>query len=177
MGGIGQHAIIRLHIRFDILDKVVGKLVHLPLERRVAARSKTEGAGVSRRLRRDEIEDRLDDIARRRGADELNSLRDEARRIAPLIGREVELAELDRLIGALQGTRDAPLTTDRAKARSAGAPYDPERLELFELLYAELRRTAPVIRSAPARTSETQRTLAFFDAYFSNFIEGTEFTS
>jgi hypothetical protein len=137
--------------------------------------SRRRGAGVSRTLRRDEIEDRLDDIARRRGADELNSLRDEARRIAPLIGREAELAELDRLIGALQGTRDAPLTTDRARARSAGAAFDPDRLELFELLYAELRRTAPVIRSAPARTSESQRTLAFFEAYFSNFIEGTEF--
>jgi hypothetical protein len=130
---------------------------------------------VSRTLRRDEVEARLDDIARRRGADELNRLRDEARRIAPLIGREAELAQLDRLIGALQGTADAPLLTDRARARHAGAAYDPDRLELFELLHAELRRTAPVIRPAPARTPEARPTLAFFEAYFSNFIEGTEF--
>ena len=43
-------------------------------------------------------------------------------------------------------------------------------------LGSPLRRTAPAIRPAPARTSEAQRTLAFFGAYFSNFIEGTEFT-
>jgi hypothetical protein len=137
--------------------------------------SRRRGGNVSRTLRRDEVEARLDDIARHRGADELNSLRDEARRIAPLIGREAELAQLDRLIGALQGTADVPLLTDRARARHAGAAYDPDRLELFELLHAELRRTAPVIRPAPTRTPEARPTLAFFEAYFSNFIEGTEF--
>ena len=137
--------------------------------------SRRRGNSESRTLRRDELELRLDDIARRRGDPELNRIRDEARRIAPLIGREAEFAELDRLIGALQGTRDLQLKSDRANARRVGSAFDPERVELFETLHGELVRTAPVIRPSPERTPESQRTLAFYEAYFSNFIEGTEF--
>ena len=129
----------------------------------------------SRTLRRDEMELRLDDIARRRGDAELNRIRDEARRIAPLLGREAEFAALDLLIGTLQGSRKSFLTSDRANARRGGEAFDPERIELFEALHGELLRTAPVIRQVPARTPGARSTLDFFDAYFSNFIEGTEF--
>lgn len=63
-----------------------------------------------------------------------------------------------------------------AIARWAGAPYDPACIELFEALADELlehwaltsRPRGPLLRI------ETQH-LAFIDAYFSNFIEGTTF--
>lgn len=139
------------------------------------APSRRRGAEVSRTLTRAEIETRLDDLVRRNGPEALNRLRDEARRLAPALGREAELIELDRLIGALLGTREASLETERATARSQGSPYDPDRLTLFETLHAELRATAPATRLAPERSPDGRATLAFFEAYFSNFIEGTEF--
>jgi len=139
------------------------------------APSRRRSGEVARTLSREELETRLDDMLRRAGPEALNRLRDEARRTAPLIGRKVEFEELDRLIGALQGTRDAPLKTERAKARRQGQPFDPDRLKLFEMLHRELRGTAPAIRPTREKGPEGRATLAFFEAYFSNFIEGTEF--
>lgn len=86
-----------------------------------------------------------------------------------------EAAELDTLIGALLGTQETELSAPTAKARSAGLPYDPERFMLFQLLHKELRGSPPVPRVAPIRDKGSSATLAFFEAYFSNFIEGTEF--
>lgn len=132
-------------------------------------------SGVKRTLGREEIEQRLDDLVRRNGDDALNRLRDEARQSAPRIGREAEFEAFDRLVGALLGTRKDELASIRARARHAGAPYDPDRLRLFEILHRELRALAPATGLARARNTEARSTQAFFDAYFSNFIEGTEF--
>ena len=54
-------------------------------------------------------------------------------------------------------------------------PYDSHRLELFTTLYGALRRQLLPARPAPALGREGLRNLAFFEAYFSNYIEGTEF--
>jgi hypothetical protein len=79
------------------------------------------------------------------------------------------------MMGALLGTRDTHLASPVAKARRKGRPYDPERLVLFERLRKALDDHPPVTRIAKPRSPEGQATLAFFEAYFSNFIEGTEF--
>ena len=129
-------------------------------------------SGVSRTLRPEELEQRLDQIAAARGQDALNELRDQARMLAPALGSELELADLERLIGALLGTREATLRTRAARARSAGLPFDSERLGLFELLRSELAAQPLASRPAPP---DPERLLAFFEAYFSNWIEGTEF--
>ncbi len=139
------------------------------------ALSRRRSSEVSRTLTRAELEIRLDDLIRRGGEDAANRLRDEARRVAPVIGRDEEFAELDKLIGALLGTRDDTLATNQARARGAGAPFDPNRIALFEQLHAELRATALPLRPARARGEEGDATRNFFEAYFSNFIEGTEF--
>lgn len=139
------------------------------------ASSRKRGGDVSRTLTRVELESRLDDVVRRNGVDGLNALRDEARRIAPLIDREAESEALDRLIGALLGTREDQLASERGKARGAGTPFDPDRIKLFDALHAELRASAPFSRPAEERSAEGRSVLAFYEAYFSNFIEGTEF--
>src|SRR3546814_18979622 len=54
--------------------------------------SRKRGGDVSRTLTRVEIEARLDDVIRRSGIEGLNALRDEAKRIAPLIGRKIARA-------------------------------------------------------------------------------------
>src|SRR3546814_567358 len=55
-------------------------------------------------------------------------------------------------------------------------PYDPDRLQLFEGLMFALRDSVAEHRAASPRSGDANATLAFFEAYFSNFIEGTEFT-
>ncbi|MBV8979159.1 MAG: Fic family protein [Alphaproteobacteria bacterium] len=127
---------------------------------------------ISRTLSKSEIETYLDQLLRHSGEDELNRLRDEARKIAPVIGREKEFAALNRMIGALLNTQTDKLLTPAARARRKGVPFDPARLELFESLRAELQRMPPQVRAE--RTGDGT-TLPFFEAYFSNFIEGTEF--
>jgi hypothetical protein len=128
--------------------------------------------GVARTLRREEIEQWLDRIARARGASSLNELRDRAREIASALGAEARFDELERLIGALLGTRDAPLRTAEARARRAGLGYDANRLALLETLRAELAAQTFAVRPEPP---DPERLSAFFEGYFSNWIEGTVF--
>ena len=52
----------------------------------------------------------------------------------------------------------------------------PARLAMFQTLHAVLRREPPVAHPAPSRDGDEAAALAFFEAYFSNYIEGTEFT-
>lgn len=135
------------------------------------APSRSRGS-TARTLTRAEIEAHLETILRRSGEAQLNKLRDGARALAPVIDREKELAALDKMIGALLDTRTDSLQTPAARARRRGMAYDPARLDLFESLRAELHRTPPQTRPAAA---DDGTTLPFFEAYFSNFIEGTEF--
>ncbi len=134
--------------------------------------SRARRSGVSRTLSRAEIEDELTRTAALRGNEALNELRDEASKIAASLDAEREMAMLDDLIGALLGTRDAQLGTPAARAASSGLGFDPRRIELFATLQAALLRDAVAGRpeqpvSLPA--------LSFVEAYFSNWIEGTEF--
>lgn len=93
-------------------------------------------SGASRTLSRQEIEDRLDDVIRRNGPDALNVIRDEARRIAPLIGREAEFEAFDRLVGAMLGTRTGVFEQAQAiiAARSVRLSDDEVLDKLREIL-------------------------------------------
>jgi len=138
--------------------------------------SRARGERVARTLSRQEIEDRLDTLLRRQGEVALNRLRDEARKIAPPLGLEEDFEAFNDLVGALLGTREADVKSAVGKARVAGQPFDPERVRLFEALFAALRETIPTDRPAPKRSGDANANLSFFEAYFSNFIEGTEFS-
>ena len=139
-------------------------------------RSRARGGLVARTLGRAEIEERLDTLIRLSGEEAANRLRDETRSLAPALDLKEEASALDAMIGALLGSREAELTAPSAVARRLGRPYDPDRLVLFQALHTALRDHPPLSRIAPIRGSEGNATLAFFEAYFSNFIEGTEFS-
>jgi hypothetical protein len=141
------------------------------LENMVPARARS---GVARRLSRREIEQRLEADLRDRGEAFVQNLRDAARKLAPALGLLSEFDKLDALIGTLLGTRNVPLLTDAGAARASGRPYDTRRLDLFVALHADLSKQAPAPRPDPGRAAEAL-SLPFFEAYFSNFIEGTEF--
>jgi hypothetical protein len=137
--------------------------------------SRKRGAEVARTLSRSELEERLDGLLRQGGEAALNRLRDDARDASRTLGMEEEFRILDELISAFLGTREAKLETGVAQARKRGLPYDPDRLALFEALFEELRARAPVTRPAGRMVDSAKTNLAFFEAYFSNYIEGTEF--
>jgi hypothetical protein len=128
--------------------------------------------GVARTLPKREIEDRLDEMLRQGGEAALQRLRDDARKTAAQLRMRGELRRLDALIGALLGSRRASLESPAAAARAAGLPYDPHRLDLFQRFYAELAGTTPMVR---LERSTDGPALPFFEAYFSNVIEGTRF--
>jgi hypothetical protein len=128
--------------------------------------------GLGRTISKAEVEQELTRLAELRGEPVLSEIRDQARALAPELSRERELAQLEELVGAVLGTRDAPLETKAAQARRAGLAFDRGRIELFEVLQAELLGDMPPHRP---EASGTLPTISFFEAYFSNYIEGTEF--
>lgn len=137
--------------------------------------SRRRGAIEPRTLSREEMEIWLDRILRTgSGERTLNQLRDEAREIAMALPMRKEMEQLDRLIGAMLGSRQVQSHSDLLRQRTEGRAYDPDRLPLFEALHQALVAMPPVFRPDD-REAEQRRFLPFFEAFFSNFIEGTRF--
>jgi hypothetical protein len=130
---------------------------------------------VAKTVGREEVERRLAEMLRISGEGALNQLRDQARAIAPELGLETQFRTLDDLIGALMRSRSAEMTAPAARAYAAGEPYDPQRLPMFEALFAGLREVSWPNRPDRSAEAPAFHNVAFFDAYFSNYIEGTEF--
>jgi fido (protein-threonine AMPylation protein) len=128
--------------------------------------------GTARTLSAVELEHELNRLVSIRGHDALTELRDHARVLAEPLGAEEQFAAFDDLVGALQGTRDAPLLTRAAEVARRGAPYDVRRLDLFGALQSAL-----LVEVFPRRPEQAGSlpALSFIEAYFSNWIEGTEF--
>jgi hypothetical protein len=134
------------------------------------------GTQHRRTLSRVEVEDWVDRVVRQDGEAGLGRLRDEARSLAPALGRERQMETLDGIVAAALGTGDAPLVSSTLRARAAGRAYDPARVDAFRSLAETLDRRAPTIVPALPEDEPRRRLLPFYEAYFSNFIEGTEFT-
>jgi Fic/DOC family len=135
--------------------------------------SRPRNGDPSRTLSRAELETELARLVSFRGKEGLNELRDEARRVAVPLGAEVEANALENLIATLLGTREATLASAVARAHGRGEGFDPRRTELFEVLQSYLLENAPLARR-PQQHDEGDA-LPFIEAYFSNYIEGTEF--
>jgi predicted CopG family antitoxin len=125
----------------------------------------------------EQIEERLDLLIRSRGEDAVNRLRDQAQELAPILGMEKEFTKLNRLISNILATGNSKdLRSPIAIARSLGEPFDPERIKLFEILYKALSAQKFPGHKDRNETTKSYRNFAFFESYFSNYIEGTEFT-
>jgi hypothetical protein len=124
-----------------------------------------------------EVEEWVDTLLNERGEDGLNKLRDQARQIATILNRQREFERLDAMIGAALSTGDAhEVRSERLRARLAGQPFDARRTAMFERLASDLLSRAPETMPALAVDDPRRRLLPFYEAYFSNYIEGTEFT-
>lgn len=139
---------------------------------RLSRRRKSE---LSPTLSIHEIEERLEQFLQRGSEKELNQLRDQIKEIASQIDLQKEGKKLDALIGSILGTKSINLKSPLGNARRFGLPYDKARLECFQNLYSHLKSLAPQSRLSQIQTETGWLNLSFFEAYFSNFIEGTEF--
>ncbi len=126
---------------------------------------------VSRTILRKELEERLEMLLQGAGSEALTKLLDDAKTIASKLGLKKECKILAGIIGTLLGTRDVAMAAPLSIARAQGFPYDPKRLDLFQKLFEALGNAI-----IPDRLIVHDGiALPFFEAYFSNFIEGTEF--
>jgi hypothetical protein len=143
-------------------------LENLQISRKAGPQSKT----LPRRV----IEEKLESIIRINGEDAINRLRDHARKIAPELSLEREFEQLNQLISALLNTHHSKiLVSPAAKARALGVPFDAARVQLLEQLFVELQQRT--FKSRPDRNTSIPSfaNFAFFESYFSNYIEGTIF--
>jgi hypothetical protein len=121
------------------------------------------------------VEQELCRLLERHGQKELNRIRDEARVNCSVLKMEKEFHTLERLIGAIISTQSIEvLSTERAIAVAKKEPFDPNRIQLFESLAKYLLQCNFVSRPYQYNSS-SWRNLSFFESYFSNYIEGTEF--
>jgi len=123
-----------------------------------------------------QIEEKLDDILVTNGEDGLNSIRDKAKEASQTLEMNKEFTSLNKIISALLTTKPSKiLKSDVALSRAAGIPYDKNRIELFESLFTFLHNKE--FKSIQENNSSLNefRNFAFFEAYFSNYIEGTVF--
>jgi Fic/DOC family len=132
--------------------------------------------GPSRTVGQIEVEKRLDSLCVTHGEGHLNEIRDKARALAPLIDREKEFDVLNGMIATLLRTREAKTLTPQGRARAQGHPFDPACIERLAGLVHCLQSRAPVTMLDADTTPERKTAGAFMEAYFSNFIEGTEFS-
>ncbi|WP_184547872.1 Fic family protein [Mucilaginibacter sp. FT3.2] len=130
----------------------------------------------SKTLTLPEIEEKLEQIIRVKGEEGLNAFRDKARQIALKTGMEKEFEKLNRLISALLTTKPSKaLVSPVAIARAHGQPYDKARIDLLEKLFITLQQQEFAIMPEPNTTPQAFRNFGFYEAYFSNYIEGTKF--
>ena len=140
-------------------------------------RSRKVDGEMSKNLSREELEMRLLKKLEAGGEQALNTIRDDARAYAQETGMQVEFEDLNKMIGSLLGTRDSGvLSGERSKAFAQGQDFDEERMKLFTDFFIALKDwPTKNIPDPKMKNPEHFRNKAFYESYFSNYIEGTEF--
>ncbi len=132
--------------------------------------------GDSKCLSRTRIEEHLERMLQVNGEAGLNAFRDRARSVATELGMTDEFETLNAIIGALLLTRpNSILSSASALARTKGEPFDSERVKLFGVLFEALHNETFKDIDEPNVETACFRNFAFFESYFSNYIEGTQF--
>ncbi len=138
--------------------------------------SRSRNDRIRRTLDWAELGDWIDRLCQVDGAQRLAEYREQAERVADAVGARAEgIKKLSQMIGAALGTQQVHTASKALTARQASLPYDQERIRRFDRLVTALRESAPQNRPVHDFYDARYAYLPFFEAYFSNFIEGTEF--
>lgn len=138
--------------------------------------SRSRSGHVRRTLGEAELGDWVDRLCQVDGPRQLSRYREKAEQVAEAVGAPGEgVRRLSQMIGSALGTKQVRTASRALAARQAALPYDQDRIHRFNRLIAGLRGSAPQNRPVQDLRDPRYRYLPFFEAYFSNFIEGTEF--
>lgn len=130
----------------------------------------------SRTLSRSELHDQVVHLATTRTPEQQARLLSSVGELAELTRRPQEAEDIYVLFAAARGERPTvPSHSTSMRAAQTGSPIDKARVRMFATLAERLSTRSPLVRPVPTDKSR-QRYLPFYEAYFSNFIEGTEFT-
>ena len=122
-----------------------------------------------------ELEQWMDRHLRIFGLEWLNGLERQVSDLSKRLGWDREGSEFQQMVKAVKGKSSTyKFATDLLRSRADGKPYDPERINLFNILHARL--AAEHFADLPKPPAKELDNRAFWEAYFSNFIEGTKFT-
>jgi hypothetical protein len=139
--------------------------------------SRSRGVRPRRTLDDNEIDAWIDRLCRLEGEERLSEYRRQSENLGPQLQVATDLiATLGRKIGAAIGSQQIPMTNRALVARQFGLPFDTDRIERFDALVVALRSSAPQSRRGPSFASTAFTVQAFWEAYFSNYIEGTTFS-
>jgi fido (protein-threonine AMPylation protein) len=131
----------------------------------------------SRRLASSDVERWVVDIVTQHGEERLNAIRDEARGLAQMMDRQGAYERLSAIISAALSSGPATREmSDVLKASARGESYDARRVDLLEACVLRLSQRSPMPLADDESLRQRRRFLPFYEAYFSNYIEGTEFT-
>lgn len=151
----------------------VSSLERACLENLISSR---EVNGEVRIVEQTVIEERLMQILDTRGENGLNDLRERAREISEELNMSKPFDKLNKIISALLSTQSSKyLKSQVAAARSLGRPYDNGRVNLFGTLLTHLQQCTFEQRFTQKYEPKSFSHMAFIEAYFSNYIEGTTF--
>jgi len=183
----GKRTIEVGHLLFDIAPGVVDIGVEqftLNMKRSNQARMCLENLAASRGSQESRrtlgtqwVENELVKVVQRRGVESLNALRDEAKELAPKLGLEKEYTLLSILVSTLLSSHpvEGVLQTRSGLAQARGKPFDQFRLQRFRG-FADYLKPLNLSENTYAYGKSSWRNISFFESYFSNYIEGTEFT-
>ena len=142
------------------------------------ARSTSSPEVLSRTLSKAELHDYAALLRTELGDGPFREIRAALPETADLLGVPHRTKAADAIMGAALGTRTIRGASRQLAATGAGRPFDPKRIEAFTRFANHLEaypydEAVPRFLAAgdPGKTSE----LAFFEAYYSNYIEGTIF--
>ncbi|PIK14728.1 Fic family protein [Halobacteriovorax sp. JY17] len=142
------------------------------LELLITSRSMPED---DRYLDQKNIEEKLEELLKQTGENGLNEFRDKAKEISVELNLSQSFKKLDKIIGSLLGSNTTDLKSPKAISRAKGLPIDTDRIALFMNLASHMETlTYPKI-SHQFTSIEHIENKSFFESYFSNYIEGTEF--
>jgi Fic/DOC family len=138
--------------------------------------SRSRAGRIRRTLDWAELGDWIDRLCEVDGAQRLTGYRVQAERLAAAVGSPGKgVRRLSQMIGAALGTQQVRTASRALSARQASLPYDQDRMIRFGRLITGLRVSAPQNRPVREPRDPRYTYLPFFEAYFSNYIDGTEF--
>ena len=128
----------------------------------------------SRTLTRNELHDEIVRLTTSRTPVQRQRLMESVQSLASSTGRTDGADSVRVFFESASGVRPTVKSGSRAmRAAQSARQHDQGRVRLFESLANQLRSRAPSLRPEPR--PEEREFLPLFEAYFSNYIEGTEF--